>query len=119
MTHMPRPRPMRVKHRSNGYFYYASRATAALLVMGAMAAIGILIIATLAQAKTDTPAASVPGVSGSASPYAAYVVAADSDGLRQVWGLTLPDGQSKMLTDAPQSVYHYAISSDGTQIAYV
>lgn len=119
MTHMPRPRPQRVKHRSNGLFFYASRATAALLVMVAMAAIGVLIIATLVQNTPETPAASVPNSAGSAAPYAAYFIAADSDGINQVWGLTLPDGQSKPLTDAPQSISRYAISGDATRIAYV
>ena len=119
MTHMPRPRPTRVKHLSNGFFFYASRATAAFLVMVAMAAIGVLVVATLAQDTTETPASSVPNNSSSAAPYAAYFIAADSDGIQQVWGLTLPDGQSKMLTDAAQSVSRYAISADATQIAYV
>jgi hypothetical protein len=117
MTPMPRPRPQRVKHRSNSLFFYASRAIAAMLVMGAMAAIGLLILVTLAQDPNETQSAAT--TNSTPAPYAAYFVAPDSDGIQQVWGLTLPDGQSKLLTQAPQSVFHFALSADHTQIVYV
>jgi hypothetical protein len=98
--------------RSTRYFIYGTGAVLSLLGL-LVAVLGFVVVAARAQ---DTPkTVTMP----STSLYAAYFVADDSDGINQLWGLTLPDGQSKPLTHAPQSVSHYAISADHTQIAYV
>lgn len=111
MAHMKRPFSPKIDHHSTRYFVYGM--SSLLLLFALMIAVLCAIVLTIRAQDNASTASPLP------SPYAAYFVAADSDGINQVWGLTLPDGQSQILTHAPQSVFHYALSADHTRLIYV